>query len=109
MSALPQLGVGEDSKSTTQCFGSVLLVDVRHATGLKNKAMLGKSSPYVEVSVLGATPPSCRTKAKKSTLDPEFHETMVFLLVPGTDSFDVKVCGVGEMIYTPIIIPVLLC
>ena len=93
--ALPQLGVGEDSKSTTVCFSSVLLVDVRHAKGLKNKAMMGKSSPYVEVSVPGATPPACRTRQKKSTLDPDYHETMVFLLVPGTDTFNIKVCGVG--------------
>ena len=93
---LPQLGVGEDSKSTAVCFSSVLLIDVRSANGLKNKSMMGKSSPYVEVSVPGATPPTCRTKPRKSTLDPEFNETMAFLLVPGTDSFNLKVTGLGK-------------
>jgi Ca2+-dependent lipid-binding protein len=50
----------------------------------------------VEVSVPGSTPATARTKTVKSNLDPTFNETLVFLLVPGTDTLDIKVHGQGE-------------
>jgi len=98
MSEFPALGVGEDSVSKTQCFSSTLLVDVRSCAGLKNKSIMGKSSPFIEVDVPGATPPTARTQVVKGDLDPTFNETMVFLLVPGVDEINIKVYGKGSVV-----------
>merc|ERR1712176_1050935 len=59
--------------------------------------MGGTSSPHVRITVPGATPEVGTTKEIKSNLDPEWNETMVFLMVPGANSFGVKVLCPGKL------------
>ena len=101
---LPHLGVGQGSKSRTQAYASVLVIDCKSIQGVKNKAMMGCSTPHLEIVVPGASPEMGSTKTDKDAslfdkkVTAKFGESMVFLLTPGMDELVVTIKCPGKMI-----------
>lgn len=85
------LGIGKDSTSKTEKYASVLLVDIRRAKLSKSGMM--KPDPFVEIEFDKdlSSPKKSSTVVCKNTREPEWNQTLTFLLAPGVDSFNMKI------------------
>lgn len=58
----------------------VLHVKILRAKGLRNKDMLGKSDPYVKISLGSGTLQSKKTTIKMDNLNPEWNEAFTLVV-----------------------------
>jgi len=74
-------------------FTSVIKVDVKRATGLKDADFFGKSDPYVVIKFEDheAHPHKAKTKVVKGNVNPTWDETFYFLVKDDCKSFHVEV------------------
>jgi Ca2+-dependent lipid-binding protein len=75
-------------------FTSIIKVDVKRATGLKDSDMMGKSDPYVQIKFQNheAHPHKAQTKVAKGTVNPTWDESFYFLVKDECKSFNIDVC-----------------
>lgn len=74
-------------------YTSVIKVDVKRATGLKDKDAFGKSDPYVQIKFEHheAHPHKAQTKTVRGNVNPTWDETFYFLVKDDCKSFQVEV------------------
>uniref|UniRef100_A0A0E0JQB9 Synaptotagmin n=2 Tax=Oryza punctata TaxID=4537 RepID=A0A0E0JQB9_ORYPU len=70
----------------------ILLVKVLRAQNLQKKDLLGKSDPYVKLTMSDDKLPSKKTTVKHSNLNPEWNEDFKFVVTdPETQELEIKV------------------
>jgi Ca2+-dependent lipid-binding protein len=74
-------------------FNSIIKVDVKRATGLKDKDTFGKSDPYVLIKFEHheACPNKAQTKVVRGTVNPNWDESFYFLVKDDCKSFQAEV------------------
>jgi len=74
-------------------FTSVIKVDVKRATGLKDADTFGKSDPYVVIKFENheAHPHKAQTKVIRGTVNPTWDESFYFLVKDDCKAFNVEV------------------
>jgi Ca2+-dependent lipid-binding protein len=74
-------------------FTSIIKVDVKRATGLKDEDAFGKSDPYVVIKFENneAHPEKAQTKVAKGSVNPTWDESFYFLVKDDCKSFKVEV------------------
>lgn len=70
----------------------ILLVKVLRAQNLQKKDLLGKSDPYVKLTMSDDKLPSKKTTVKRGNLNPEWNEDFKFVVTdPETQELEIKV------------------
>ncbi|XP_040384999.1 synaptotagmin-2-like [Oryza brachyantha] len=86
-----EVPIMDPSKASKRPVG-ILLVKVLRAQNLQKKDLLGKSDPYVKLTMSDDKLPSKKTTVKRGNLNPEWNEDFKFVVTdPETQELEIKV------------------
>ncbi|KAF0892179.1 hypothetical protein E2562_013532 [Oryza meyeriana var. granulata] len=86
-----EVPIMDPSKASKRPVG-ILLVKVLRAQNLQKKDLLGKSDPYVKLTMSDDKLPSKKTTVKHGNLNPEWNEDFKFVVTdPETQELEIKV------------------